>query len=358
MTLSLLGLNHRTAPLELRERLAIPPHGLSAAFHELHANLGIQEVVILSTCNRVEVYAVASEPSSATARALTEFFSARSELSIDTFGPTLYALTEDEAAAHLFRVAAGLESMILGESEIGAQVKQAYAAAREHGATGPVLNRLFQKALHSTKLTRTQTAIAQGQASIGSVVSALVEQVFGPGKLGTRDVLLWGAGKAAEATAKHLLKRGIRQLWIVNRTQAKAQDLASLCRGGWVSWEQALGHLAHVDVAIICTQAPHYVIDEADLAAILPQRQGRPLVLIDLAVPRNIQPSLKQVPGLHLYNVDDLQSVAEAGLSHRRQALAHCDRLIAEQVGHFLRWHQTFFEKKKEGACRSVAAFI
>jgi glutamyl-tRNA reductase len=334
VTLVTVGLNHRLAPLALRERVAIVPRELGPALHSLCATADLREIVILSTCNRVELYAAVAEPSAASGR-LVDFLAFRSRLSPEVLGPSLYQLSGAEAVRHLFRVAAGLDSMILGESEITAQVKQAYELAKAHGATGPILNRLFQKSLHSAKLVRSHTRVAEGQASIGSVVVALTRQLFGD-PLRERDVLLWGAGKTAEVTARHLIKSGVRQLWIVNRTQPKAEDLARLCQGGWLSWEQALKHLAHVDIAIVCTQAPHYVIDQGDLETIRPERHGRPLCLIDLAVPRNIDPALKSEPGVHLYDIDGLQATAEAGRAARAQELVRCDELIDGQVRHFV----------------------
>ena len=335
-TLILLGVNYRTAPVALRERLAIPARELPAALHALRAGGPLLEVAILSTCNRTELYAVTDDPT-ATRRHFLDLFSHRSRLAPAAFAPALYQHTDRDAVAHLFRVAAGLESMIPGESEVTAQVKHAYLTAHAAGTTGAMLNRLFQKALHSAKIIRTQTPIGEGQASIGSIVTALAQQRFG-GRLHACEVLLWGAGKAAEATARHLVAHGVRQLWIVNRTQARAEELASLCRGGWVSWEQATAHLACVDIAIICTQAPHYVLQAEDRAGWLPQRRGRPLLLIDLAVPRNVDPALAAQDGVHLYNIDDLEAIAQATLAQRCGVLAHCAALIEAQVNHY--WHR------------------
>jgi len=343
------GLSYRTAPLALRERLAVPARDVAAALHTLRAGFGIDEAVLLSTCNRVELY-VTSPRLPETREALIDFLSHQGRLSPDALQPRLSFSADGDAARHLFRVAAGLDSMVLGESEITAQVKQAYLAAHACGTTGAVLNRLFQKALHSAKVIRARTRVAEGQASIGSVVVTLARQIFG-GELRDRDVLLWGAGKAAEATARHLIKAGVRTLWIVNRTQTKAQDLASLCQGGWLSWERARGHLAHVDIAIVCTQAPHYVIDQADLDAVAAQRGSRPLCLIDLAVPRNVDPAITRQAGTHLYNIDDLQAVAHGALATRQQELARCETLIQEQVGHFVRWRS-----EEVIPCRLVAA--
>ncbi len=328
-----MGVNYRTAPVALRERLAVPARELPAVLHALRADGALHEAVLLSTCNRTEVYAVTGDPEAAR-RHITDLFSHHSQLLPAAFAAALYQRTDRDAATHLFRVSAGLDSMIPGESEITAQVKQAYLTASAAGTTGPTLNRLFQKALHSAKIIRTQTRIGEGRASIGSIVLTLARQRFGEG-LRDCEVLLWGAGKAAEATARHLVASGVRQLWIVNRTQAKAEELASLCRGGWVSWEQAAAHLTRVDIAIICTQAPHYVIDAQEWMRRRPQRQGRPLLLIDLAVPRNVDPTLKGCDGVSLHNIDDLEAIAQATLAQRCGVLAQCATLIEAQVDHY-----------------------
>lgn len=352
-SLLVVGLNHRIAPLELRERLAIPLRALPEVLTTLRASAGVTEVAILSTCNRVELYATTSNLNETSER-LVDFLCQHGRLSPQQLTASLYRCTGDEAVRHLFRVTSGLDSMVLGESEITAQVKHAYRLAHAAGTTGAVLNRLFQKALHAVKVLRSQTRIAEGQASIGSVVAALAHERFGD-RLRQCEVLLWGAGKAAEATARHLIKGGVGQLWIVNRTQTKAQDLALLCQGGWLSWEQALKHLAHVDIAIVCTQAPHYVVDRADAETCLSQRAGRPLFLIDLAVPRNVDPAIARLPGICLYNIDDLQEIAQAALAQRQQELDCCEALIQEQVNHFCRWWNA--KTRKEAiACQLVEA--
>lgn len=330
-----VGVSYRTAPVAVRERVAVPVRDLPGALASLRTIPDVQEAVILSTCNRVELYAGAPHPADA-AEALTDFLSTHKRLEPAPVRPHLYQASGEEAVRHLFRVAAGLDSMVPGESEIAAQVKQAYQIAHAHHATGPVLNPLFQKALHCAKLVRSRTGIAEGQGSIGSVVVALARRLFRD-RLSRCEVLLWGAGKAAEATVRHLMKSGVGQVWVVNRTQTKAQDLASLCQGGWLSWEQARRHLAHVDIAIVCTQAPHYVIDQADAAWLLSQRAGRPLCLIDLAVPRNVDPTLKRLAGVQLYDLDDLQAVAQTTLTARQQELGRCADIIEEQTAYFVR---------------------
>lgn len=336
MHLLVVGLSHRTAPLTLRERVAVPLRDLPELLSALRQQHDLNEAALLSTCNRTELYLVGSEPIALRSAAM-DVLTRRGTLPADQLREGVYALADREAAAHLFRVAAGLDSMILGESEITAQVKGAYLAAQAHGTAGPVLNRLFQKALHATKIVRSTTRIAEGSASVGSVVTALAHQHFAD-RLQRCEVLLWGAGKAAEVTARHLIRAGIGQLWIVNRTPLKAQDLASLCQSGWLSWEQALKHLAHVDLAIVCTQAPHYVIERSDLERVLPQRGERPLLLIDLAVPRNVDPAITDCPGVSLYDIDSLQSVTEETLRTRQHERQRCEHLITQQVEHFMQW--------------------
>ena len=353
MALILLGISYRTAPVPLREQLAIPSHALPEWLRDARAALDLDEIVILSTCNRTEWCLVSDDPNAAADR-LLEWLSARRGISPALLQRACYRLADGDAVAHICRVTAGLDSMILGESEVTAQVKQAYTAAHDAGTAGPLLHRVFQKALHCAKLIRSETRISHGSASIGSVVVKLARELFGE-RLGACDGLLWGAGKAAEATTKHLAASGIGKLWIVNRTQEKAQQLAALCRGGWLSWERALRHLAAADIAIVCTEAPHFVIDRDDLLSILPARGGRPLCLIDLALPRNIDPAAAELPGVRLYGIDDLNTVAQSGLFERRQEMDACEALISQQVGHALRWRATPSSNKESRTCREPA---
>jgi glutamyl-tRNA reductase len=324
-------MSHRTAPVAVRERFSIPTRDLPAVLPRLRQG-SLAEAAILSTCNRTEIYAVASDPVAGLSE-LAAFLGHLGHHPLEASSPHLYHAYDDAVAAHLFRVTSGLDSAILGESEVTAQVKDAYEAACQCGTTGRMLNRVFQRALHAAKEVRSATDIGQGQASVGSVVAGLVRRLFGD-DLASCEVLLWGAGKAAEATTRHLMAQGVRQLWIVNRSQMKAQDLATMCQGGWLSWERAREHLAHVDIAIVCTQAPHYVIDRADLELMMARPRRRPLCLIDLAVPRNVDPSLAQQPGIALYNIDQLQTAARGALEARHGQLADCEGILLRQVDH------------------------
>jgi len=349
-----IGVNHRTAPVTVRERLAVPLRELPALLSGLRTTLGCSELVILSTCNRVEYYLVSADPP-ASLRVLLDVMGRHGGLAPGELMPHLCLKRGPEAIRHLFAVTAGLESMVLGEVEVSAQVKQAYLTAHAHGACGPLLNRLFQRALHSTKVLRTHTRIGQGQGSIGSVVAGLARQQFG-GQLGACDVLLWGTGKAATATARHLIKSGIRQLWVVSRTQDRAEEFASLCQAGWLSWEQAQRHLGQVDLAIVCTEAPHYVLDVHDIARAAPARAGRPLCIVDLAVPRNVDPAIGARDGITLYDIDELRLFAQQGIALRQRELSSCHALIEEQVEHFARWWTTT-ARREEIPCRVAVSY-
>lgn len=351
--LFLIGLNHRTAELALRERVAIPAREVSAALTTLHATYPATELVLLSTCNRVEVYLSSSQGRPPT-DGLLHWLARRSGLTPEALQPHVYCYADRAAAAHLVHVTAGLDSMILGETEIAAQVKQAYALAHAQRTTGPILNRLFQKALHATKVVRSHTSIGHGQASIGAIVTRLAREQFND-VLSGRQVLLWGSGKAAEATVRHLMQAGVGQLWIVNRTAATAQALAAQCRGEWLSWERAHARLAHVDIAIICTQAPHFVIDHEDIMRLWPARNGRTLCLIDLAVPRNVDPVLKRHPGILLRDMDDLQVLAQRTITLRAQTLAQCEALIDQQLASLWPAHHPAPDNQERLACPPLA---
>lgn len=334
-TVIVVGVNHRTAPVAVRERLAVPPSALPETLRVLQRLPGLHGAAVLSTCNRVEYYASSSTPAE-TIRALVDHLADRAGLSPDALLASGYQQIGEAAVRQLFRVTAGLDSMVVGETEITAQVKQAYGAAQAAGTADSTLNRLFQQALHAAKVVRATTEIGQGHASVGAVVVTLARELFGD-RLAQCELLLWGAGKAAEVTARHLVKQGVGQLWVVSRTPTHAQALATLCRGMWLAWEEALRHLDHVDIAIVCTQAPHYVIDAADVEAVRARRGGKPLFLVDLSVPRNVDPALKQMPKVHLYNIDDLQSLAGQGLARRRQALVRSEAVLDDQAVGFLR---------------------
>jgi glutamyl-tRNA reductase len=329
MTLLLVGLSHRVAPVELRERVALP----GARAGELaHAFAGeSDEVVCLSTCNRTELYVATEDPESAELRAV-DTLSAVAGLEADQLRPVLYRLRDEAAALHLCRVTAGLDSMVPGEGEILGQVRAAYEA----GATGPLLDRLFHQALHAGKKVRSETAIAEAPASVPSAAAALAEQVFGD--LDGCRVLLVGAGKIGELAVRNLAARGARITFVANRSLERAEELAGRVGAEALPLDGIAGELEDADVVLSSTSATGFVLVRADVEGVLPKRKGRPLFLIDIAVPRDLDPAIDGLEGCYLYDIDDLESVVEESLARRRHEAAAAEAMVVAEADRFHEW--------------------
>ncbi|HOC56494.1 MAG TPA: glutamyl-tRNA reductase [Verrucomicrobiota bacterium] len=329
MPIVVIGLSHHSAPVAVRERFAFDEAGLPSALESLRGSGAADEAVILSTCNRVEIYAATPmEPSRAFA-ALREFLVASQDCH-DQLAGELYALSEPQSVQHLFRVACGLDSMVLGETEVLGQLKRAYDLALQHGHTGARLNKAFQRAFNVAKRIRTETGIQRGSVSVGSVAVELAQKVFS--RLSDRDVLVVGAGDTSEKTARALVSRGARSLAVANRSHDKALALAHELGGRAVPFGDWTGEFARVDIVITSTSAPHYILDRARLAPLLKARRNRPLLLIDLAVPRDIEPEVNFLENVYLYNIDDLQTIADDYLKQRQQEVARCEQIIREKA--------------------------
>lgn len=328
--LIVLGLSHHTAPVTLRERFAFNEARVPAAL-QLMRDCGLaEEAVILSTCNRVELYAVTSgEPR----RAFGELrdFLLKCHDYHDPLADELYVLAEPQSVEHLFRVACGLDSMVLGETEILGQLKSAYDFALRHGHTGPVLNKLFQKAFNVAKYIRTHTNIQRGSISVGSVAVELAEKIFA--SLNDRAVMVIGAGDTSEKTARALLSRGARSIIVSNRSYDRAATLAAELGGTAVHFEDWASSFAGIDIVISSTSAPHYVLDAPKLEPLMRLRRNRPLLLIDIAVPRDIDPQVNFMDNVYLYNIDDLQAIADDYLAQRKEEVARCETIIRERAG-------------------------
>jgi glutamyl-tRNA reductase len=325
MKLTLVGVSHHRAPIELRERVALDP-GAAAS---LAGELG-REAVVLSTCNRTELYlAREDETEELAVSTLTELAGNRS----DDLGSVLYRLGDDAAALHLFRVAAGLDSLVPGEGEILGQVRGAFEA----GATGPFLDRLFRQALHVGRRVRVETAIAESPASVPAAGAALAQQVFE--NLDGKRVLLLGAGKTSELTARNLVSRGARIAAVANRTLERAQELASAFDARALGLDELADELASADVVVASTSSPGHILAKADVAAALRARKGRPLLLVDLAVPRDLDPAINELDGCFLYDVDDLEAVVAETMSGRRSEAARAEQLVAAEADRFREWH-------------------
>lgn len=322
MKLFVAGMSHRTAPVEIRERFAVAPSQLVPQICRLQVENELDEVVLLSTCNRIEVYGVKRRESGSSDSLLKAL--GRSELDFRVQG---YVRENDEAVRHLFRVASGLDSMALGETEITGQVKTAYEAARMAHLTGPVLNRVFQKAFQTAKEIRSQTSIGRGATSVGSVAVELAERIFHQ-DLSQHKVIIIGAGQMGETCVRHFAKKGSRSILVSNRSFERAIELAAEFGGEAVRFEDCLEAMTHVDIVVAATACPNTLLRRADVENLMRRRKNRSLFLIDIAVPRNIDADAESLEGVYLYNIDDLQALVSENLRSRQKDLAKCEQII------------------------------
>jgi glutamyl-tRNA reductase len=330
-----LGVSHKTAPLALRERLALPEGRAAAVLAELTEHRAIQEAVAISTCNRTELHLVTGDPVAAETEALATLARQAEIRPTELFG-RLYALRGREAVAHLFAVAAGLDSMIVGEAEIQGQVKRAYELALVEGATGPVSNRLFRSALAAGKRVRTETEIGRSRVSVSSVAVELAGGLLG--ELESRRVVVIGAGENGELTARALRERGVHTVFVANRRYDRAIGLAQRFGGAAVRFDDLPAELERADIVVSSTASPHQIVGHDALAEVAATREGRPLVLIDIAVPRDIDPAVRDLPGIALFDMDDLQRTAARNRSVREAEAEHAGELVEEEVEAFDRW--------------------
>ena len=329
-----LGLSHQTATVQVREPFAVLEPQLANALATLTAQPGIAEAVIVSTCNRVEFYVAATDTTTARC-SLLQFVEAQSGIA-PTVPQPFYAHEGQASIDHLFRVVSGLESMIIGETEILGQVKKAYAAAAAAGSTSRHLNKLFQRAFNVAKEVRTETSITRGPVSVGSVAVDLAEKIFG--QLSTCHAMILGAGETSELTARALLSRGVKSIFVANRTYDRAAALAAEMGGEAIHFEDCASRYHEVDILISSTAAHHLIVTHAKIAPVMSQRPDRPLFIIDLAVPRDVEPSVNDIEGAYLYDIDSLQAIAQQGMEVRRKEVTHCEALIARHVTEFHQW--------------------
>jgi glutamyl-tRNA reductase len=332
-SLLVVGLNHKTAPVAMRERLSFSPSRLQSVLPGLNHQLNAKGVVLLSTCNRTELYL--SAPNGSAARRHTVDFIRRHAES-EHIEPLLYVQEENAAVQHLFRVASGLDSMVVGEHEILGQVKQAYHAAHTAGVADKIINVLFQRSLFVGKKVRTETGLAQGSGSVASVAITLAERIFG--ELRDREIMILGAGKMAELTAKHLLSQKVRSIIVSNRTFERACELARQFRGNAVQFEDALNQMVHADIVICSTAAPHPVIKPAQVEKIMHQRKGRSLFFIDIAMPRDVHPGVHKIDNVYVYNIDDLHGIVAENLARRSGEIGLAETIIREKSDEFAGW--------------------
>jgi glutamyl-tRNA reductase len=336
MEIVLVGLNHRTAPVEVRERVSFTAEQSRKAAEELRSRGILQETLVLSTCNRSEIYGVPPESSHECAPGLSSFLSEFHSVGADVLGVSLYHHYDRAAVQHLFRVSAGLDSMLLGEAEILGQVREAYRYAHEYGATGPVLNRLFQGALEVGKRVRSETELGTRPMSVASAGVKLAERIFG--KMKERIALVLGAGTISEQVVNQLRDRGIARLLIMNRSRERADELALRFGGqvvGWGEWETALT-AADVVVSSVASEEP--VLRRENLEAAMSARGNRALFLMDLGLPRNIEASASNLYNMYMYNIDDLTEIVEQNRHARESEVPRAETIVDEHVGKFLSW--------------------
>jgi glutamyl-tRNA reductase len=336
MRLLLIGISHRTAPVELRERLDFQARGVEAALRALSVPGTAREAVVLSTCNRAEVYA-ACEDVDSTRSAVTAWLADFHQVDRSTLLPHVYAQVDLDVARHLYRVAAGLDSMVMGEPQILGQVKDAHATATAARAVGPSLNRLFHSSFAVGKRVRTETGLGSGTVSVGFAAVALARKIFG--ELEGRSVLVIGAGEMGKLTARHMKSQGVHRITIVSRTFAHAARTAQAIGGASAaSWQEIDAALAESDIVITATGAGTPILTKARLETIMRPRPSRPVFIIDIAVPRDVEPAAGEIEQVFLYNVDDLQATVRENMARRASEVERAEAIVSEEVSRFASW--------------------
>jgi glutamyl-tRNA reductase len=338
MNLLLVGVSHRTAPVELREKLDFSSGDVGAAVQELATRASVPESVVLSTCNRSEIYAASGDPRR-TKDEVVDFLSAFHRLPRETFLPHLFTLEGRDAVSHLFRVAGGLDSVVVGEPQILGQVKDAFHAASERRCTGPLLGRLFSSSFAVGKRVRSETAIGAGAVSVSYEAVAIAKKIFD--RLDGRRVLVVGAGDISALTAQHLRAHGVGEILITSRTGARADALAEAVQGRAVPWNEMSVALGAADIVITATGAPRPIITRTQMEAVIGRRRSDPLYIIDIAVPRDVEPSVGDIEQVFLYNIDDLQKFVEKNLSNRGAEVARAEAIVSEEVARFVTWQRS-----------------
>jgi len=334
MAVVVVGLNHTTAPVAVRERLAFSDAALAEALAHFRPP-EVQELVILSTCNRVEMYMQSSDVDASVASAVA-FVAACHAVPPTQFTPHLYQLSDLEAVRHLFRVAASLDSLVLGEPQILGQVKAAYLAAQAAGRTGMIFSQLFERALRVAKTIRTETGISDHAVSVSYAAVELAKKIFE--SLQQRTVMVLGAGDTAELAARHLVNQGVTRVFIANRTSERAVLLAQALQAKAIPWEVFPEHLAYTDIVISSTSAPHPIIQPAMVREALRARRSRPMFFIDIAVPRDIDPAVNTLENVFLYDIDDLHNVVQENRRERQQEALAAEALVWQEVQQFQQW--------------------
>jgi glutamyl-tRNA reductase len=335
MNLITVGLNHKTAPIEMREKLFFPADKIGEALKRLLKTYDVNEGVIISTCNRVEVLGVANEIEKGTWE-IKRFLAEYHEIPLEELDEYLYVHTGEDAVRHSFRVASSLDSMVMGEPQILGQVKDAYSLAVHNDTAGVIMNKLFHKTFSVAKRIRTETKIGSSAVSISFAAVELAKKIFGD--LTGKSTMLIGAGEMAELAARHLLSSGVREIILTNRTYEKAVDMARDFNGTAIMFREFPHFLKNVDIVIASTAAPKFIIRPDEVHDVMKERKQRPMFFIDISVPRNIDPLVNNIDNAYVYDVDDLQGVVQANLKERAKEASDAEAIIEEEIGTFYRW--------------------
>ena len=335
MHIVIVGLSHKTAPVEIREKLAFAPTAMERPLRQMLELATITEGLIVSTCNRVELCAVTKEPDAAIAE-LRRFLAEYHEISPEEINENLFDYQGEEAIRHLFRVSSSLDSMVLGEPQILGQIKTAYGYAAEFKTAGLILNRFLHKAFSVAKRVRTETAIASNAVSVSFAAVELARKIFD--RLDNKGVMIIGAGEMCELAARHFVSNGISKVLVTNRTFERAEKLAAEFNGKAVPFDSFVDHLAEVDIVMTSTGAPNFILGKRQMEEVLKRRKNRPMFLIDIAVPRDIDPKVNDISNTYLYDVDDLQGVVQANLKERQKEAGKAEAIVEQEIGQFHQW--------------------
>ncbi|NIS75398.1 MAG: glutamyl-tRNA reductase [Deltaproteobacteria bacterium] len=339
MRLVLVGLNHKTAPIEIREKFAIPESGMGFALAGMLEYPEVMECAIISTCNRVEIYSV-SDNAYESYRHMKEFLARHNSSTVEEIEKYLYSYRGLNAVRHIFRVASSLDSMVLGEPQILGQVKDAYEFSLKFNASGPFLNKLFPKTFSVAKRVRTDTKIAASAVSVSYAAVELAKKIFS--QLNDKTVMVIGAGEMAELACRHLVSSGVTSIMVTNRTFERAVKLAEEFQGNAIRFEEYKANLKRADIVISATGAPGFIVTKADITEVIKQRRNRTMFLIDIADPRDIDPSANEVDNIYLYDIDDLQSVVEENIGERQVEAKKAEEIVLLEVNQFQKWFESY----------------
>lgn len=335
MNILVIGLNHKTASIDIREKVAFDGPKLGKAIDILKNSPDVSENIILSTCNRVEIYANVRDTASGT-ESIKKFIADFHGVSREALDKSLYVYSGKNALIHIFRVTSSLDSMIVGEPQILGQLKEAFDFALNKKSTGVFLNRLMKKAISVAKRIRTETKIGESAVSISFAAVELAKKIFED--LSTKSFMLIGAGEMAELAAKHLISNGVKDVLVTNRTHERAEELAREFNGKAVEFDKFLQELLHTDIVICSTGAPNYILLKEQMHKIMRQRKNKPMFIIDISVPRNIDPEINHIDNIYLYDIDDLQGVVGTNIQERSKEAEKAERIVDEEVEGFLKW--------------------